>query len=37
MAEQIQNSEVNPIVILVCQWFGIGFLGYWLMGQKKKA
>ena len=37
MAEQIQNSEVNPIVTLLLQWIGLGGLGYFLMGQKKKA
>eukprot|EP00818_Percolomonas_sp_WS_P008061 CAMPEP_0117451440 /NCGR_PEP_ID=MMETSP0759-20121206/9006_1 /TAXON_ID=63605 /ORGANISM="Percolomonas cosmopolitus, Strain WS" /LENGTH=157 /DNA_ID=CAMNT_0005244035 /DNA_START=661 /DNA_END=1134 /DNA_ORIENTATION=+ len=27
----------NPLIMAVCAWFSWGFLGYWTMGQKKKA
>ncbi len=37
MGEMIQKPDTNPIIIAVANWFGWGGLGYFLMGQKKKA
>lgn len=37
MGEMIQKPDTNPIVIAACNWFFFGALGYFLMGQKKKA
>jgi hypothetical protein len=33
----IRKPDANPVVIAACNWFGLGALGYFLMGQKKKA
>lgn len=37
MGEMIQKPETNPIIVAACNWLGLGGLGYFLMGQKKKA
>ncbi len=37
MGQMITKPDVNPIIIAVAQWFGFGALGYYLMGQQKKA
>lgn len=37
MGEMIQKPDTNPIIIAAANWFGLGGLGYLLMGQKKKA
>jgi len=37
MGEMIQKPDTNPIIIAVANWLGLGGLGYFLMGQKKKA
>lgn len=37
MAEQISKPNINPIVIALCSWFTLGFLGFFMMEQKKKA
>ena len=36
MGQMITKPDANPIVFAVCNWFG-GCVGYFLMGQKKKA
>ena len=37
MGEMITKPDANPILYAICNWFGWGALGYFLMGQKKKA
>ena len=37
MGQMITKPDANPIIFAVCNWFGGGALGYFLMGQKKKA
>jgi hypothetical protein len=37
MADQISKPDANPILIAVLNWFTLGFLGYWMIEQKKKA
>lgn len=37
MGEMITKPDANPIVYAVCNLFFAGGLGYFLMGQKKKA
>ncbi|MFZ5481209.1 MAG: hypothetical protein ACOZNI_30905 [Myxococcota bacterium] len=37
MGQMITKPDANPILFAVCNWFGLGGLGYFLMGQKKKA
>jgi hypothetical protein len=37
MGEMISKPDANPIIFAVCNFFLWGFLGYFLMGQKKKA
>jgi TM2 domain-containing membrane protein YozV len=37
MGAMIQKPDTNPILVAVCNLFGFGGLGYFLMGQKKKA
>lgn len=37
MGEMITKPDANPIVFAVCNLFGFGGLGYFLMGQKSKA
>ena len=37
MGEMIQKPDTNPIIVAAANWFGFGGLGYFLMGQKKKA
>mmetsp|Transcript_4363 Transcript_4363/g.6421 ORF Transcript_4363/g.6421 Transcript_4363/m.6421 type:complete len:95 (-) Transcript_4363:64-348(-) len=37
MADQISKPDANPILIAVLNWFFFGFVGYWLIEQKKKA
>lgn len=37
MGEMIQKPDTNPIVIAICNLIFAGGLGYFLMGQKKKA
>lgn len=37
MGQMITKPDANPIIFAVCNWFGAGALGYFLMGQKKKA
>jgi TM2 domain-containing membrane protein YozV len=37
MGAMIHKPDTNPVIILVANWFGLGGLGYFLMGQKKKA
>lgn len=37
MGEMIQKPDTNPIVVAALNWFGLGGLGYFMMGQKKKA
>ncbi|MFN7145187.1 MAG: hypothetical protein ACK4YP_15530 [Myxococcota bacterium] len=36
MGQMITKPDANPIVFAVCNWF-LGALGYFLMGQQKKA
>lgn len=36
MGEMITKPDANPIVFALCNWF-MGALGYYLMGQTKKA
>ena len=36
MGQMITKPDANPIIFALCNWFG-GALGYFLMGQKKKA
>jgi hypothetical protein len=37
MGQMITKPDANPIVLAVCNLFLFGALGYYLMGQKKKA
>lgn len=37
MGEMIRKPDTNPIIIGIANWWGLGALGYFLMGQKKKA
>jgi hypothetical protein len=37
MPTQITKADANPIVVFICNWFILGFLGYFLIGQKQKA
>jgi len=37
MGEMIQKPDTNPIIILVTNLLAFGGLGYFLMGQQKKA
>jgi len=37
MGEMITKPDANPIILAVLNWFVLGALGYFLMGQQKKA
>jgi uncharacterized membrane protein len=37
MGQMITKPDANPIVFALCNFFFLGALGYFLMGQKKKA
>lgn len=37
MGEMITKPDANPIVFALANWIGFGALGYYLMGQQKKA
>ena len=37
MGQMISKPDANPIVFALCNLFVCGALGYFLMGQKKKA
>ena len=37
MGEMIQKPDTNPIIVAAANWIGLGGLGYFLMGQQKKA
>lgn len=37
MGEMIQKPDANPVLLAVLNFFIAGGLGYFLMGQKKKA
>lgn len=37
MGEMITKPDANPILFAALNWIGLGGLGYFLMGQKKKA
>ena len=37
MGEMITKPDANPILFALMNFFTWGFLGYFLMGQKKKA
>ena len=37
MGQMIRKPDANPIVLAVCNLFVFGALGYYLMGQQKKA
>jgi hypothetical protein len=37
MPSQITKADANPILIFICNWFILGCLGYFLLGQKQKA
>ena len=37
MGEMITKPDANPIIFAVCNLFFFGALGYFLMGQQKKA
>ena len=37
MGEMITKPDANPILLAICNWIGFGALGYFLMGQQKKA
>jgi hypothetical protein len=37
MGEQISKSDANPVLLAVVNLFFFGGIGYFLMGQKKKA
>lgn len=37
MGEMIQKPDTNPIIVAAANWIGFGGLGYFLMGQQKKA
>ena len=37
MGEMIQKPDTNPIIVALANWIGLAGLGYFLMGQQKKA
>lgn len=37
MGQMITKPDANPILFAVCNLFAAGALGYYLMGQQKKA
>ena len=37
MGQMIQKPDTNPIIVAVCNAFVLSALGYFLMGQQKKA
>ena len=37
MGEMIQKPDTNPVIVAVANWFVLGALGYYLIGQQKKA
>ena len=37
MGEMITKPDANPILFAICNLIGLGALGYYLMGQQKKA
>ena len=37
MGEMIQKPDTNPVIMAAANFIGIGGLGYFLMGQQKKA
>jgi TM2 domain-containing membrane protein YozV len=37
MGEMIQKPDTNPIIVAAANLIGFGALGYFLMGQQKKA
>ena len=37
MGEMIQKPDINPVIVALANWFGAGGVGYFLMGQQKKA
>ncbi len=37
MGEMINKPDANPILFALLNWIGLGGLGYFLMGQQKKA
>lgn len=37
MGEMIQKPDTNPVIIAVANWLVLGALGYYLIGQEKKA
>lgn len=37
MGEMITKPDANPILFAAANWIGLGGLGYFLMGQQKKA
>ncbi len=37
MGQMIRKPDANPIIIAVCNCFVFGALGYFLLGQQKKA
>ena len=37
MGEMITKPDANPILIAILQWFTAGAVGYFMIGQTKKA
>lgn len=37
MGEMIQKPDTKPVIVALANFFGLGGLGYLLMGQQKKA
>lgn len=37
MGEMIQKPDTNPVIVAVANFFLFGALGYYLIGQQKKA
>ena len=37
MGEMIQKPDTNPVIVAVANFFIFGALGYYLIGQQKKA
>ena len=37
MGQMIRKPDTNPVIVAVCNFFVFGALGYYLMGQEKKA
>ena len=37
MGEMIQKPDTNPIIVACLNWFLLGGVGYFMMGQKKKG